>query len=85
MELRHLRYFKAIASELHVTRAAETLGVAQPALTQQVRALEAELGVALLRRVGRNIALTEAGQVFFAEASAVLEGGERPAAWFSGI
>ena len=41
-----------------MTRAAETLGVAQPALTQQVRALEAELGVALLRRVGRNIALS---------------------------
>ncbi len=73
MELRHLRYFRAIAEEMHVTRAAERLHLAQPALTQQVKALERELGVTLLRRVGRNIELTEAGAAFAREAEAVLD------------
>ncbi len=58
---------------MHVTRAAERLGLAQPALTQQIRALEAELKTPLLRRAGRGIALTEAGVVFWRESEAILE------------
>jgi DNA-binding transcriptional LysR family regulator len=72
MELRHLRYFCAVAEERHVTRAAERLRVAQPALTQQIRALETELRAPLLRRAGRGIELTEAGIAFWREAEAIL-------------
>lgn len=73
MELRHLRYFCAVAEEGHVTRAAERLRVAQPALTQQIRMLETELQTPLLRRVGRGIELTEAGTAYWREAKAILE------------
>lgn len=73
VELRHLRYFCAVAEEMHVTRAAKRLRVAQPALTQQVKALEAELCTKLLRRVGRAIELTEAGAAFWREAQAILD------------
>ncbi len=73
MELRHLRYFCAVAETGHVTRAAERLRVAQPALTQQIKALEAELGTPLLRRVGRNIELTDAGRAFWKEGQAALD------------
>lgn len=72
MELRHLRYFATIASEMHVTRAAEKLGVAQPALTQQMRALESELGVELWKRAGRRIELTEAGKALHQASTAIL-------------
>ena len=73
MEIRHLRGFCAIAQEMHVTRAAAKLRIAQPALTQQIRLLEKDLGVSLLRRTGRGIALTEAGEFFYREAVAILD------------
>jgi DNA-binding transcriptional LysR family regulator len=72
MELRHLRYFVAVAEEQNVTRAASRLHVSQPPLTRQIRDLEEELGVALFERTGKSIRLTEAGQVFLTEARAAL-------------
>ncbi|HEX2749093.1 MAG TPA: LysR substrate-binding domain-containing protein [Verrucomicrobiales bacterium] len=73
MELRHLRYFIAVAEEQNVTRAAERLRVAQPSLSRQIRDLEEELGIALFEHRARAVRLTEAGRVFLTEAQAALQ------------
>ena len=76
MELRHLRYFVAVADEENVTRAAAKLHVAQPAVSRQIRDLEEELGLDLFERTAKSLRLTDAGRVFLEEARAVLQRAE---------
>jgi Bacterial regulatory helix-turn-helix protein, lysR family len=80
MELRHLRYFITVADELNFTRAAALLHTAQPSPSQQILDLENEVGVQLLERSNRKVELTEAGEVFLAEARVTLAQADRAVA-----
>ena len=77
MELRYLRYFVTVAERRNFTRAAEELRVAQPAISQQIKTLEDELGVMLLLRTKRSVKLTAAGMAFLREAKAILAHAEQ--------
>jgi DNA-binding transcriptional LysR family regulator len=79
MELRHLRYFIAVAEELHFTRAAERLHIGQPPLSHAIQVLEADVGARLLERTKRWVRLTEAGKLFLADARRILALAEQAA------
>jgi DNA-binding transcriptional LysR family regulator len=85
MELRHLRYFLAVADERQFTRAAAKLHIQQPPLSQQIQALESEVGFALFTRVARGVELTSAGASFADDARAVLQALDQAVAKGKGI
>src|SRR5918992_4090473 len=80
VELRHLRYFVAVAEELNFSRAAQRMHMAQPPLSAAIRQLERDIGVELFVRTTREVKLTDAGRAFLEGARRTLADAERPAA-----